>query len=77
MRMRNSVTRMHPISPLALTDQQLRQVMDAAKPLQPRERSAFLAELANTANGEIRDGALHRMMREILSRHFDPPLDAA
>jgi hypothetical protein len=51
--------------------------MDAAKPLQPRERSAFLAELANTANGEIRDGALHRMMREILSRHFDPPLDAA
>ena len=62
-----------------MTDAQLRMLMDACRPLQPRERSAFLAELATavSANGEIGDGALFRAVKEVQRKHFDAPLATA
>jgi hypothetical protein len=52
--------------------------MVAAKPLPPRERSRFLAELAYALGGTTPgDGELYRITRKLLLRHFDPPLGAA
>jgi acyl-CoA reductase-like NAD-dependent aldehyde dehydrogenase len=52
---------------LALTDSQLRSVMDAAEKLQPTERAAFLEQLADRAERNRRAAAqrvaLHRVRR--------------
>ena len=61
--------------PLALTDAELQAVFDACRPLQPRDRDAFLKDLAEevTRMPVIGPGALHRVIATVQRRHFDPP----
>ena len=62
--------------PLALTGTQMTAVLNAARPLSPSQRSAFLAALAIQFSGrsEVGDGELGRALRELQREHFDPPL---
>jgi hypothetical protein len=61
-----------------LSDAQLRAVTEACRPLQPRQRRAFLQSLADRLAGEgegvLGDGQLHRTITELLKQHFDPPM---
>jgi hypothetical protein len=62
--------------PLALSDDELAAVMDAAQPLSIRQRDAFLREVASalqSANGEIGPGLVHRVVVEVQRKYFDPP----
>jgi Flp pilus assembly protein TadD len=61
-----------------LTDAQELAVIHATRPLQARERAAFLAALEALLAGrnEIRDGELGRALRELQREHFRPPTDA-
>jgi hypothetical protein len=63
--------------PLSLSDQQLTALMTAARPLQPLERSAFLAALAVLLRGrdEVGDGELYRSIKQLQREHFKPPTD--
>jgi hypothetical protein len=60
---------------ISLSDDELRAIMAAASPLRPRDRDAFLldvaAELAKRA--ELGPGIVARLARELQRRHFDPP----
>ena len=70
---------MHHPRPIAVSDQQMNAIMSAATPLQPAERSAFLAGLAHRLRGEpdpIGDGMLHRLIRETVREVWKPPLAA-
>jgi hypothetical protein len=59
--------------PLALTDDQLRQIMHAARPLRPRDRDAFLRALAAELHGrEIGPGSLGRAIAIVQRQFFDP-----
>jgi hypothetical protein len=62
--------------PLALTDSQLDAVFDAARPLQPRDRSRFLKDVAIALAGcpDPGDGTVFKVCRQIQGRYFDPPL---
>jgi hypothetical protein len=66
------------MAPLALTDEQLHAVMRAAFPLQPRDRDAFLRDVATALQGisELGPGLLHRVVCEVQRRYWDPPLQA-
>jgi hypothetical protein len=60
--------------PIHLSDSQLEQILRAAAPLAPNERSAFLADVAAALHGQARgDGAVFRVIREIQKRYFRPP----
>jgi hypothetical protein len=61
--------------PLALTDRQLDAVFDAARPLQPRDRSRFLKDVAAelAGNSDPGDGQVARVVRAVQKRYFDPP----
>jgi hypothetical protein len=61
--------------PIAVSDQQLSAIMNACEPLQPMERSAFLAALAHQLSGysDVGDGELHRLIRELLRQTWRPP----
>ena len=60
--------------PLAISDRQLDAILHACEPLQPMERSAFLAALAHRLRGEeIGDGLLFRVIREVLREVWSPP----
>jgi hypothetical protein len=63
--------------PLALDDDEMQAVLDAAKPLPPDRRAAFLADVAEAlaTAGEVGPGSLHRVIRVCAARHFDPPRD--
>jgi hypothetical protein len=62
---------------LALNDDQMSAVLDAAKPLPPDRRGAFLNDVADAlaTAGEIGPGSLHRVIRVCAAKHFDPPRD--
>jgi hypothetical protein len=61
-------------TPLALSDQQLTTIMDAAKPLPPRQRAAFLETVAVALCGQpIGDGTVHRVVAQVQRQFFDPP----
>jgi hypothetical protein len=62
--------------PIALTDAQLDAVFRACAPLQPDARTAFLLDLAAALQGQgnLGDGTVFRLIREVQRRHFDPPL---
>jgi hypothetical protein len=61
--------------PLRLTDAELTAILNACRPLQPRDRDQFLkdiaAELASLPM--LGDGAVHRAIVSVQRRHFDPP----
>jgi hypothetical protein len=61
---------------ISLDDAELTAVMNAAQPLAPQDRSAFLhdvaAELAKHP-GELGAGFIHRVVREVQHRYFNPP----
>jgi hypothetical protein len=54
-------------TPLALSDSQITAVMALARPLLPSQRTAFLEMLAAKLDGrgEIGDGQLHQLCREL------------
>ena len=60
--------------PIHLSDSQLEQIMRAAAPLAPNDRSAFLTDVAAALHGQaLGDGAVFRVIREIQGRYFHPP----
>jgi hypothetical protein len=65
-----------PSQPLNFTDSQLDMVFRAAQPLAPRDRVAFLEDLANVLREapHLGDGELYRTIREIQRKHWDAPL---
>jgi hypothetical protein len=63
---------------LALSDSQVAQILLTCRPLQPKERTAFIAELfldLIMRRGEVGDGELGRTWRELQRKHFQPPSD--
>jgi hypothetical protein len=60
--------------PIHLSDSQLEQILRAAAPLAPPDRSAFLADVATALHGQaLGDGTVFRVIREIQQRYFRPP----
>jgi hypothetical protein len=61
--------------PLALSDDELAQVMAACRSLPVRDRDAFLQGVAEALRScdEIGPGAVHRAIVTVQRRHFDPP----
>jgi hypothetical protein len=64
-------------APLALTDDQLEIVLHAAEPLQPRDRAAFAAAVAQVLAGQavLGDGIVSRTCRELQRRFMTSPPD--
>jgi len=63
------------MSPLTFSDQQLDAITRATGPLQPHERSAFLAALAIWFRNrtEVGDGELYRTLASLQREHFAAP----
>jgi hypothetical protein len=61
--------------PIALSDDQLRAIMDACRPLAPHARDRFLRQVAEAicALPERGDGAIHRAIQAAFRMHYDPP----
>jgi hypothetical protein len=60
--------------PFHLSDSQLDQILRAATPLAPKDRSPFLADVAAALHGKaLGDGAVFRVVRQIQERYFRPP----
>ena len=60
--------------PIHLSDSQLEQILRAAAPLAPNDRSAFLADVAAALRDQaLGDGTVFRVIREIQERYFRPP----
>ena len=60
----------------SLSDDELHIVMDCAQPLAPKDRDAFLRDVAAELEQhptELGRGVVHRIARELQSRYFDPP----
>jgi hypothetical protein len=63
---------------LALSDTQVDHIMLVSRPLQPKERTAFLAALFEDLlmrRESVGDGELGRTLRDLQHRHFKPPSD--
>jgi hypothetical protein len=60
---------------VSLSDAELAVVMDAARPLSPKARHAFLIDIARelAKRHEFGPGSIHRLVREMQRRHFTPP----
>jgi hypothetical protein len=61
-----------------LTDLQVAAITDAVRPLQPADRRSLLAALFEELihrRDELGEGELHRMLRELQRKHFQPPTD--
>lgn len=66
--------------PISLSDEELTIIMNICSPLQPQERSALLAKLAEHLRGaraEIGPGGLHRLARELLRQVWRPPVSTS
>jgi hypothetical protein len=61
--------------PLRLTDAELAAILNACRPLQPRDRDQFLKDIATELASlpMLGDGAVHRAIVSVQRRHFDPP----
>jgi hypothetical protein len=61
--------------PLALTDEQMSAVMNAAEPLVPADRDQFLRALADALRDEpeLGDGVVARAIRSLQRQYFRPP----
>jgi hypothetical protein len=63
-----------PSRPLALTDEQMSQVLRCAEPLAPYDRGAYLERVAEQLRGrELGDGVVHLVCREVQRQFFSPP----
>jgi hypothetical protein len=62
-------------TPISLTDSELTAVMDAARPLQPRDRDRFLKAVAQAIADlpEVGPGSVHRAIASVWGQHFDAP----
>jgi hypothetical protein len=62
-------------TPISLTDSELTAIMDACRPLQPRDRDQFLRAVAQAIAGlpEIGPGSVHRAIAELQKRYFVAP----
>jgi hypothetical protein len=63
---------------VTLTDAQIAAITNATRPLQPQERTQFMAallELLLFSQIEMGDGTLGRALRELQRKHFRPPTD--
>ena len=62
-------------TPIALTDSELSAIMDACRPLQPRDRDQFLRAVAEaiTALPMVGPGSIHRAIVELQKRFFVAP----
>jgi hypothetical protein len=65
--------------PLAVSDQQLSQIMNAAAVLAPPDRGRFLQALADDLRHEreIGDGVLARRIKDVIRPFFRPPSGTA
>jgi hypothetical protein len=64
------------MSPLKLSDDELDQVMAAARPLPVHARDAFLQQVAielARCNGDIGPGTVFRVVRDVQRIYFDAP----
>jgi hypothetical protein len=62
------------MKPIALSDDQLSQILRCAAPLTPADRSDFLRDVAQALNGqELGDGLILRTCREIQKRYWRAP----
>jgi hypothetical protein len=61
--------------PISLTDSELDAVMNAARPLQPRDRDLFLRHIARVIAElpERGPGSVYRAIHATVREHFDPP----
>jgi hypothetical protein len=62
-------------TPICLTDSELEAVMNACRPLQPRDRDRFLRQVAEAivALPERGDGSVARAIRATWRTFYDPP----
>jgi hypothetical protein len=62
-------------SPIRLSDDELEAVMNACRPLRPRDRDRFLKAVAQViaALPEVGPGSVHRAITSVWRMHFDPP----
>jgi hypothetical protein len=61
---------------ISLTDEQLDAVLAAARPLAVEDRDPFIRAIAHELeqhNGSIGPGTVHRCIRDVQKRFFDPP----
>jgi hypothetical protein len=61
--------------PIALSDDELEAVMNAARPLSPLGRDRFLKAVAQAIAElpEIGPGSVHRAIASVWRQHYDPP----
>jgi hypothetical protein len=62
--------------PLALTDEQMSAVMNAAAPLRPLDRGRFLQALADALRNEpqpLGDDTVAKAIRHVIRPYFRPP----
>jgi len=62
--------------PISLTDSELTAVMDACRPLQPRDRDRFLRAVAQAIADlpEVGPGSVHRAIASVWRQHYDAPV---
>jgi hypothetical protein len=63
-------------SPIRLTDAELAMVLQAARPLAPHQRGAFLQAVAGELvrlGDQVGPGAVHRICAVVQRRFFDAP----
>jgi hypothetical protein len=63
---------------VTLTDAQIAAITNATRPLQPAERTAFMAalfEILINYREQLGDGSLGRLIRDLQRRFFRPPAD--
>src|SRR5262245_37208811 len=60
---------------VGLSDEQVSAIINATRPLNPLDRSAFLQALAAALRGhsEVGSGELHRLLATLQRSHFKPP----
>ena len=63
------------MQPIRLNDDELQAVMDAARPLQPRDRDRFLQAVAHAIAElpEVGPGSVHRAIASVWRQHYDAP----
>jgi hypothetical protein len=60
---------------IELNDSEMSVLLELSRPVEPAQRTAFMAEVAQAleTSGTRGEGAVHRVARTIQRRFFDPP----